>query len=121
MSLGVYDQNVQNNGRRDFTNIQRQKTRAEDRENASEIGAVDQDVYPDRARRERRPNTRLYLDAVNAERLVRLQKSRSGPQGRLTDLNNKISDLLYDVGNMSVVKEMSEIFERQWGRFSFST
>jgi hypothetical protein len=41
----------------------------------------------------------------------RLVKSRSGHQGNLTHINNRISTLLYDCSNITTV---TELFERQW-------
>ena len=68
--------------------------------------------------RDRRPNVRLDLDAVNAERLVKLKRSRSGHQGHLTDLYNKISILLSDTKYAREVKELRDIVNRQWERFA---
>lgn len=56
--------------------------------------------------------------ASEAEMVSRLMKSRSGHQGRLTHLSNQISPLLYDSNNVAVVRELREIFERQWERFT---
>ena len=71
---------------------------------AGRLGGIDRDgditsneyivSGAERTCRERRPNVRLNLDAVNAERLVKLKRSRSGYQGCLTELYNKISILL---------------------------
>ena len=68
--------------------------------------------------RDRRPNVCLDLDAVNAERLVKLKRSRSGHQGHLTDLCNKISILLSDTKYAREVKKLRDIVNRQWERFA---
>ena len=60
-------------------------------------------------RRERRPNVRLDQDAVNREKMLKLQRSRSGHQRHLTELNNKISVLLFDVKNEDAVKELVKL------------
>ncbi len=60
----------------------------------------------------------LDIDAVNAERMLKLQRFRSGHQGHLTELNNKISILLYDFKNIETVKELLELFSRQRERFN---
>ena len=49
--------------------------------------------------------------ASGAEMVSRLVKSRSGHQGNLTHINNRISTLLYDCSNITTV---TELFERQW-------
>ena len=45
-------------------------------------------------------------------------KSRSGHQEHLTYIDNQISTLLYDSNNVTIVRELKEMFERQWERFS---
>ena len=77
-----------------------------------------QDSYGnERPRRERRQNTRINLEDVEAEALVRLKKSRSSHQGHLTRLANKISALLIDTKYIREVKELNELFDRVWDRF----
>ena len=67
----------------------------------------------------RRPEARLNLDAVNAERLVKLKRSRSSHQGYLTVLYKKISILLSDTKHAREVKELRDIINREWDRFTF--
>ena len=61
---------------------------------------------------------RLDQDAVNHEKMLKLQRSRSEHQGHLTELNNKISVLLFDAKNEDAVKELVQLFNIQWERFS---
>ena len=92
------------------------QTRLENQDEGAKFGAVGRDVYATH-KRERRRNIRLDPEAVNAETILRLQRSRSGHQGHLTDLNDKISVLLNSTNNAEVVKELSELFKRQRERF----
>ena len=93
------------------------QTKLENQDEGAQFGAVGRDVYATR-KRERRRNIRLDLEALNAETILRLQRSRSGHQGHLRDLNDKISVLLNNTNNAEVVKELSELFKRQRKRFS---
>ena len=70
-----------------------------------------------RDERPRRPNARITSEDITMEMLARLKRSRSGHQGHLARLANKISDLLTDSKYIREVKELSELFERQWDRF----
>ena len=72
-----------------------------------------------RSRRDRRPNVRLNLESVEAEKLVRLKRSRSGHQGCLTELYKKIKVLLTDYNNASEVRELLDMINREWERFNF--
>ena len=47
-------------------------------------------------------------------------KSRSGHQGHLTRLANKISALLIDIKYIREVKELNELFDRLWERFELA-
>ena len=95
----------------------RASSNAGDKFDDVQYGAVGQDVYRI-DRRERRPNVRLDQDAVNREKMLKLQRSRSGHQGHLTELNNKISVLLFDAKNEDAVKEQVKLFNTQWERSS---
>jgi hypothetical protein len=72
---------------------------------------------PGRPRRQTRQNTRLNSEELVAEKLMKLNNSRSGHAGHLTYLANKISTLLTDNSNIKTVKELSVMFDRQWDRF----
>ena len=89
---------------------------------AGTLGSVDRDG--ERTSNENtvngtRPEARLNVDAVNAERLVKLKRSRSGHQGYLTVLYKKISILLSDTKHAREVKELRDIINREWDRFTF--
>ena len=82
------------------------------------VRADEQDSNRDeRPRRVREPNTRMDSEDITAKMLVRLKKSRSGHQGHLTSLANKISALLIDTSHVREVKELSQLYDRQWERF----
>ena len=87
--------------------LRRASSNAGDKFDDVQYGAVGQNVYR-MDKRERRPNVRLDQDAVNREKMLKLQRSRSGHQRHLTELNNKISVLLFDVKNEDAVKELVE-------------
>ena len=55
----------------------------------------------------------LDQDALDNEKMFKLQRSKSGHQGRLTELNNKISVLLFDAKNEDAVKELVKLSNRQ--------
>ena len=97
--------------------LRRASSNAGDKFDDVQYEAVGQDVYRI-DRRERRPNVRLDQDAVNHEKMLKLQRSRSGHQGHLTELNNKISVFLFDAKNEEAVKELVKLFNRQWERSS---
>jgi hypothetical protein len=83
----------------------------------------DFDVYLAQTTQHEEVRSRVHVSGRNflasgAEIVLRLVKSRSGHQGRLTHINNQISTLLYDSSNITAVKELREVFERQWERFS---
>ncbi len=61
----------------------------------------------------------MNSEDITTEMLVRLKKLRSGHQGHLTSLANKISALLIDTSYIREVKELSQLFDRQWERFEF--
>ncbi len=117
LGLGTHDDGVQGVLADVFANEESRRGTSGEGNDATLPRAVGQDVYR-RDKRERRPNIRLDIDAVNAERMLKLQRSRSGHQGHLTELNNKISVLLYDSKNVEAVKELVELFNRQWERFN---
>ena len=82
------------------------------------VQANEQDSHSDeRPRRVRGLNTRMNSEDITTEMLVRLKKLRSGHQGHLTSLANKISALLIDTSYIREVKELSQLFDRQWERF----
>jgi hypothetical protein len=108
---------VQAVGTDELVNEQLSRARSGERDDVAHFGAVGQDVYQ-RDKRARRPNIRLGQDAVNAERMLKLQRSRRRHQGHLTELNNKISVILHDTYNVDSVKELLELFNRQWERFN---
>ena len=117
LGLGTHG-GVQAVGTDELVNEQLSQARSGERDDVAHFGAVGQDVYQ-RDKRERRPNIRLGQDAVNAERMLKLQRSRRGHQGHLTELNNKISSvLLHETYNVDSVKELLELFNRQWERFN---
>ena len=116
LGLGTHG-GVQAVGTDELVNEQLRRARSGERDDVAQFGAVGQEVYQ-RDKREGRPNIRVDQDAVNAERMLKLQRSRSGHQGHLTELNNKISVLLYDTYNVDSVKELLELFNRQWERFN---
>ena len=63
-------------------------------------------------------NVRLDQDALDNEKMFKLQDQKSGHQGRLTELNNKISVPLFDAKNEDAVKELVKLFNRQRKRFN---
>ena len=117
LGLGTHDDGVQGVLADEFANEESRRGTSGEGNDATQPRAIGQDVYR-RDKRERRPNICLDIDAVNAERMLKLQRSRSGHQGHLTELNNKISVLLYDSKNVEAVKELVELFNRQWERFN---
>ncbi len=117
LGLGTHDDAVQGVLADEFTNEQSRRGTSDEGNDATQPRAVGQDMYR-QDKRERRPNILLDIDAVNAERMLKLQRSRSGHQGHLTELNNKISVLLYDSKNVEAVKELVELFNRQWEWFN---
>ncbi len=63
----------------------------------------------------------MNSEDITTEMLVRLKKLRSGHQGHLTSLANKISALLIDTSYIREVKELSQLFDRQWERFEYDS
>ena len=82
----------------------------------------DFDVYLAQTTQPEEVRTRVHAAGRNVlasgdEMVSRLVKPRSGHQGRLMHINNQISTLLYDSSNITAVRELKEMFERQWERF----
>ena len=98
-------------------NEQLRRASSGDRVDDVQYGADDRNVYRT-DRRQRMQNVRLDQDALDNEKMFKLQRSKSGHQERLTELNNKISVLLFDAKNEDAVKELVKLFNRQWKRFS---
>ena len=76
-----------------------------------------QTIQPEESRGRVHVASRNVL-ASGTETVSRLVKSRSGHQGHLTYIDNQISTLLYDSNNVTIVRELKEMFEGQWEQFS---